>query len=95
MDDVVALLRQVLVTLVDAVKFFDGAEVWRPQLAKLAFELGDAALGGGRRFDLGTGVRRGGAGELVGVPQLVDDLLLLQLCRELFLLQAGAFTLHI
>ena len=92
---VVALGGEELVALADARVLVDGAEVRRAEGAHLLLELGYAAVRLCRALDgLTHGLRRAVA-ELVAVPELVQELLLLHLGGELLLLEPGTGALHV
>ena len=89
---VVPLVGEVGVPLVDPLKLLDGPHVHIAQGGDVLFQLGDAAAGLGHRLDLHPLELGRLVGELVGLPQLVQQLLLLQGGGHLLLLQAGGLA---
>ena len=94
-EHVVPLLCQVGIPLVDPGVFLDSAQVGSAQSGNLPFQLRDAAVSGGDVLDLPPEFRGSAGGQLVGIPQLVDDLPLLHGGGDLLLFQQRAGSLHI
>ena len=84
---IVPLAGEIGIPLVDPLEFLDGPQIGRAQGGDLALQIGDLLGGGGHGFNLGL-LRGGGGGcQLVGLPELVENLLLLHGGGGFFLLQ--------
>ena len=91
---VVPLVPEVGIPLVDPLELVDGVQIDVAQARDGAFELPNPPLGLGDALQLhplGPGRL---VGELIGLPQLVQNLLLLQCGGDLFLLQYRDLPLH-
>ena len=92
---VVPLVGEVSIALVDPVELLDGVQVDVAQAGDAPLELSHPLLGLGHALQLlplGPGRL---VGELVGLPELVQDLLLLHGGGHLFLLQHRDLPLHV
>ena len=90
---VIALRRKKLIALAHPLILLDGTQIRCAQRGDLAAQIGDQAVFLRHRLDRlpqGTGL---GKGQLVVVPQLVQDLLFLHVGGKLFLLDFGALPL--
>ena len=94
MQHVVALRRQILVALADSGILLDRAEVRRAERGHFPLHLADAPVCARDRLDLHSLLLCARGRELIGLPELVDELLLLELTGCFFLLQTGRFALE-
>ena len=91
---VVALRRQILVALADSGVFLDRAEVRRAERGHFPLHLADAPVCARDGLDLHGLFLCARGRELIGLPELVDELLLLKLARGLLLFQTRRFALE-
>ena len=91
---VVPLAGEVGVAGVDPVEVLDGLQVHVAKAPDLPLQLVDAAVGLWHALQLDALGHGGGVAELVGLPELVQELLLLPLAGGELLLQAGYLPLR-
>ena len=92
---VVPLAGEVGIPLVDPLELLDSAHIDVPKAADLPFQLVDPAVGFLRALQLNALFHCGGVAELITLPQLIQDLLLLHAAGVQLLLQAGGFPLRV
>ena len=92
--DIVSLVGEVGVSFVDPLILLDGPQIYGAQAGDGPLQLPDAPAGLGHRLDLHPVLLGRLVGQLVGLPQLVQKLLLLHGGSHLPLLQYGDLPLH-
>ena len=91
---VVALRSQILVALADSGVFVDRAEVRRTERGHFPLHLADAPVCARDGLDLHSLLLCARGRELIGLPELVDELLLLELAGRFLLLESCRFALE-
>ena len=92
---VVALGGQIFIALGHAGVFVDRAEIRRAEGRNFPAHLGNALVGCREIFNLDSFLFCRAGGQLVGIPELIDDLLFLKLARGLFLFETGCFAFEL
>ena len=94
-QNVVPLLGKIGIALIDPGVFLNSPKVRRTQGSNLPFQFGSPAVSGGDVLDLTSKFRGSAGGQLVGIPELIDDLPLLHGGGDLLLFQQCAGPLHV
>ena len=94
MQHVVALRSQILVALADSGVLVDRAEVRRAERGHFPLHFADAPVCARDGLDLHSLLLCARGRELIGLPELVDELLLLELAGRFLLLESCRFALE-